>query len=341
MGVKHIWILGKHTFLGYRDDHGTRLAAAISYYALFSLIPLIIFVVSVFGFVLRNNAVQKDVIDQILSFLPLSETSGRSSVETALNNVKNISGFAAVLSLLLTLWTSSAMFGALRGSLNQVFRTEEHRPFFQAKLLDFAQVGGIAILMLSSIALTALIRTAQSLSNEHLGPLAGGNPLWAVALLLGPALISFAAFVVLYRIVPARHPRWIAAIVGGGLAALLFELLKNTFAIYVANFNNFDVVYGSLAGVLLFLLYTFLACNIVMIGGEVTATMGRMLVGEYASEFAPSPPGPPLASRALHGLVGLFVHRSQPVRSAEPVRNAEPVRHAEPVHQREPVEHRK
>jgi membrane protein len=327
--LKHSWVLAKHAFFGFRDDRCTRLAAAISYYVLFSIVPLTIFMVSVFGFVLNSETVRKNVVDQVLDFLPLSETSGRSSVENTLNNVKNISGFAAVLSLLLTLWTSSAMFGAIRGSLNQVFRTDEHRPFFQAKLLDFAQVGGIALLMLSSIALTALIRTAQSLSNEHLGPLAGGNPLWTVALLVGPAVISFAAFVVLYRIVPAQHPRWLAAITGGALAAVLFELLKNTFAIYVANFNNYDVVYGSLAGVLLFLLYTYLACNIVMIGGEVTATMGRMLGGEYAAEFAAGPPGPPLTSRIWRALKGLFV------------RHGEPMRHGEPVRQREPVEHRK
>lgn len=315
-------MLAKHAFFGFRDDRGTRLAAAIAYYVLFSIVPLTIFIVSVFGFVLNSHTVRTTVVDQILAFLPLSETTGRTSVENTLNNVKNISGFAAALSLLLTLWTSSAMFGAIRGSLNQIFRTEEHRPFFQAKLLDFAQVGGIALLMLSSIALTGAIRTAQSLSSSYLGPLAGGNPLWSIALLLGPAAISFVAFVVLYRIVPAEHPRWLAALAGGGFAAALFELLKNTFAVYVAHFNNYDVVYGSLAGVLLFLLYTYLACNIVMIGGEVTATTGRMLTGEYAAEFAAGPPGPPITSRLLRWLKGLFVHQAAPHRPPESIERA-------------------
>ena len=206
MSVKHIWILAKHTVLGYRDDHGTRLAAAISYYALFSLIPMIIFVVSVFGFVLRNNTVQKDVIDQILSFVPLSETSGRSSVQTALNNVKNISAPAAALSLIATLWTASAMFAAVRTSLNTVFGVEEHRPFFQSKLLDFAQVGGVALFLVSSIAFTAFIKTVQALSDQHLGGIAGNNPAWTVAFLLGPAAVSFLAFLLLYRVVPESRP---------------------------------------------------------------------------------------------------------------------------------------
>jgi membrane protein len=315
MSVRHIWILVKHTILGIRDDHCTRLAAAISYYALFSLIPLIIFLVSVFGFVLKNHSVQKDVIDQILSFLPLSETNGRSSVETALNNVKNISAPAAALSLVVTLWTASAMFAAVRTSLNTVFGVEEHRPFFQSKLLDFAQVGGVGLFLLGSIAFTAFIKTVQALSNQHLGGLAGDNPAWTVALLLGPAAVSFLAFLLLYRIVPASRPTFLEALPGAFTAMLLFETLKNSFAIYVANFNNYDVVYGSLSAVLLFLLYMYLSFNIVLIGGEVSSVVSKMERGLYDPELRPHGGGPSVSmrTRLLRMVKGLFVPQ-RPVR---------------------------
>ena len=177
---------------------------------------------------LRNESVKGEVVDQIVSFLPLSESNGRTSVVNALNNLKNISGPAAALSLIVTLWTSSAMFGAIRTSLNTVFDVDEHRPFFQGKLLDFAQVGGVGLFLILSIAFTASLRTAQSLSGEHLGPLAGDNPGWNVALILAPAVFSLVAFLVLYRIVPAMRPTLPEALPGALVAMVLFELLKNT-----------------------------------------------------------------------------------------------------------------
>jgi membrane protein len=337
--LKRLWVLVKHAAFGFRDDRCTRLAAAVSYYALFSMVPLAIFLVSVFGFVLNNASVRKVVIDQILSLLPLSEANGRTTVENTLNNVKHISGPAAALSLLVTLWTSSTMFGAIRGSLNTVFRVDEHRPFFQGKLLDLAQVGGIALFLVGSMVLTGLVKTVQSLSSEHLGPIAGDTPLWTVAFLLVPAAVSFVAFLALYRIVPAARPTVLEALPGALIATILFELLKNTFAIYVANFNNYDVVYGSLAAILLFLLYTYLSSNILLIGAEVSATFSRLERGEYADEFAPGPPGPPMLARIGGAAKGLFVRQHHDV-VPKPQPAPKPPRPGPAEHAGEPTQRR-
>ena len=103
---------------------------------------------------------------------------------------------------------------------------------------------------------------------------------------------------------PASHPRLRDVLPGALLATLLFEVLKNSFAIYVANFNNFDVVYGSLAGALLFLLYTFLASNILLIGAELTRTMERYHNHELDAELFPPEPRPPVTTRALRAREG-------------------------------------
>ena len=101
-------------------------------------------------------------------------------------------------------------------------------------------------------------------------------------------MLTLVTFVLLYRIVPASHPRWRDVLPGALLATLLFEALKNSFAFYVANFNNFDVVYGSLAGALLFLLYTFLSSNILLIGAELTRTLERYHNHELDAEIFPA-----------------------------------------------------
>lgn len=306
---RRIWILTKHTYLGFARDNCTQLAAAISYYVLFSIVPLAILTVSVLGLVFGSGEVRTDIVNRVLDVVPLSQTEGRSAVESAIDSVKRVSGPVAALGLLGTLWTASAVFASIRKSLNTVWGVEEHRPWAQAKLVDLAQVGVLGAILLASLVLTGVLRAARHLSAAYVGPLANRNPLWEVPPILLPALLTFATFALMYRIVPAVRPRWRDALPGALFATLLFEALKNSFAFYVANFNNFDVVYGSLAGALLFLLYTFLSSNILLAGAELTRTLERYHAHELDAEIFPVDPQPPVATRALRAVKGLFVRQ--------------------------------
>jgi membrane protein len=111
----------------------------------------------------------------------------------------------------------------------------------------------------------------------------------------------------LYRIVPARHPRWRDVLPGALFATILFEALKTSFAFYVANFNNFDVVYGSLAGILLFLLYTWLSANILLLGAELSRTMQRYWAGDLDAEIYPTEAMPPVSTRVYRAVRALFL----------------------------------
>jgi membrane protein len=304
---RRIWILTKQTYLSFARDNCTQLAAAISYYVLFSIIPLAILTVSVAGLVLGSEDVRTSITNRILDAVPLSETEGRSAVESALDSVKRVSGPVAALGLLGTLWTASAVFASIRKSLNTVWGVDEHRPWAQAKLVDMAQVGVLGAILLASLVATGVLRTIRQISAEHVGPLANRNPLWELPPIFLPALLTLTTFVLLYRIVPASHPKWRDVLPGAALATLLFEVLKDSFAFYVANFNTFDVVYGSLAGALLFLLYTFLASNILLAGAELTRMLERYHNHELDAEIFPAEPPPPVTTRMLRALRGLFV----------------------------------
>jgi membrane protein len=207
------------------------------------------------------------------------------------------------------LWTASAVFASIRKSLNTVWGVEEHRPWAQAKLVDLAQVAVLGAMLLASLVLTGVLRAARHLSAAYVGPLANRNPLWGVPPIVLPALLTFATFALMYRIVPATRPRWRDALPGAMLATLLFEVLKDSFAFYVANFNNFDVVYGSLAGALFFLLYTFLSSNILLVGAEFTRTMERYHRHELDAEIFPVDPPTPVTTRALRAVKGLFIRQ--------------------------------
>lgn len=308
MGRK-LWIITKQTYFGYIGDNCNQLAAAISYYVLFSILPLAIFIVSIFGLVLSSNDLRNAIVDRVLETVPLTQTEGRSAVIDALDNVKRVSGPVAALGLIGTLFTASSVFASIRKSLNTIWKVQEQRPFAQAKLVDFGQVGLLGVMLLASMFATAVLRLIRHTSAKYVGPLAGSNPFWQLPPIVVPAILTLVTFLLLYRIVPAVRPRWRDIIPGALLATLLFEALKNSFAFYIANFNNFDVVYGSLAGALLFLFYTFLSSNILLIGAEVSRTMQRYHAGELDAEIYPAVPPPPVSTRVISAVKGLFVRQ--------------------------------
>jgi len=302
------WILLKRVWRGYNDDNCSQLAAAISYFVLFSIIPLAIFAVSIFSLVLGADA-REEIIDAILDAVPLTQTEGRDALEEAFGNARAVSGPVAAFALLATLWTASSVFGSIRRALNIIWRGEDFHPFFQGKLIDFVQVGVLTAILVSSMVLTGVLRTVREISAEQFGPLANESPLWEVPPIVLPAILSFATFALLYHLVPAVRPSWRDVLPGALLATVLFEALKNSFAFYVANFNNFDVVYGSLAGALLFLFYTFLSANILLVGAIVARVWEGYRRGEYDAEIHPEAPGPTLTEQALRAVKGLFVRQ--------------------------------
>ncbi len=304
-----LWVLTKHTLLGFAKDNCTQQAAAITYYTLFSIAPLAIFSIAMLGLFFNGEDVRNQVVDWVLEILPLSDPEGRESVTDVVAQVQDVSATVAVIGLFVTLWASLAVFASIRRALNTVWGTAEHRPWAQGKLIDLLQVGVVSVVLLGSIVLTGFVRTVREVSARHVGPLASDNNLWELPGIVGPALLTYAAFALLYRIVPAAHPRWRDVLPGAVLGTLLFEVLKNSFAFYIANFNSFDLVYGSLAGLLIFLFYMFLASNILLIGGELVATLGEYHAGAYEAEINPPEPLPPVSTRMLRAMKGLFVRQ--------------------------------
>jgi membrane protein len=306
---KTIWVFTKQTWIFFSRHNCPQQAAAISYYVLFSIIPVAILSVSIIGFVLTNEERRSDLVNEILDTIPLTQTEGRDEVESALDTVQRVSGVAAAVSIVATIWASSGMFGSIRRALNIVWSADEHRPWAQGKLVDFAQVGGLSAILFGSIVLTGLMRAIREASADYAGPFANENFFWEIPAILIPAAVSFATFALLLKVVPAAHPRWRDVLPGAFFATIVFEALKNTFAIYVANFNNFDVVYGSLAGVLLFLFFTYLASNILLMGAELSHTFWRYHTGALEDLIHPKVPQPTAMQQLTRALKGLFVRQ--------------------------------
>ena len=280
--MRRLLILTVRSIQKFGDDRCTHMAAAISYYALFSLFPLLILMVSIFGIFLQSSSLQKDLVDHVLEFLPLTADKGRNEVRDAIDAIAGISIPLSMVGLLGLAWSASAMFGAIRTSLNTAWDIKTPRHFVNQKLLDLGMMAGIGVFFLLSIGTTAFLRTTQEVSSDVLGPLSSNTAfLWRVIPYLMPAIFSFGAFVLLYRFVPAAPIRIGDVWPGALIAAIFFETIKNGFSFYVANFGHYDVVYGSLGAVVALLFWMYLSAVALLFGAEVASEYPRVMSGKY------------------------------------------------------------
>jgi membrane protein len=252
---------------GFGAHHCTLLAAGIAYYALFSFIPLMTLTLALFGFVMRDPQSQQNAVNRILQTMPL----GQNLIFDSIRTVSGQSGSLSVIGLIGVIWASSGMFAAIRSALDVTWEAEQRHGFLRQKVVDLLAALGVGLVMVISLGATIAGHFAQTLALRTGSSLAGPTQT-AVSLLalLVPALLSFAVFLVIYRKVPnVRHRArvWPGAL----LATVLFELGKHAFALYVSHFNHYQMVYGVLGGVMLFMLWTYVAANILLLGAELAA----------------------------------------------------------------------
>jgi membrane protein len=258
------------------EDHGRQAgataAAAMSYYALLSLFPLLVAVVAIVGWAIRDPALQAQVVDAIVDQLP-SNANLRPQVEAVVGDVaRTQNGLLGILGVLGSLWTASGIVGALRRALNRAFDVPGTRSFVHGKALDLLGVLGVLGLSLLSVAATAALGVLRAAADDRFRS-AASNLAWALVYLLLPLALSYVTFLVVYRLVPNREVRGAPLWLGASLAAAGFELAKAGFGLYVVNFGRYAEVYGALGGVVAFLVFVFVVANIVIFAAELTAEL--------------------------------------------------------------------
>jgi len=254
------------------DDHCPQLAAAISYYTLFALFPLVILAAGLFGLVQGTDTARENIVDLVTENVALT-ASGRESLESSLQNVAQNAGLFSFLGVIGLVFSASGVMGAIRNAINAAFDIDERRPALHGKLVDIGLVGLVGVVTGISLSLT-LIRSLVP-------DLGGGDWIVGAGFALVPIAINFAVFAFLYRFLPATdvHLRdiWPGALV----AALLYEAAKLGFAFYVAHFGNYGAVYGPAATIVVFLFFVFVASNVFLFGAEVASEWPRVHGGAY------------------------------------------------------------
>jgi membrane protein len=281
-------------------DRCPQFAAAIAYRVLFSLFPLTILLVSVFGLVLQDDELRRRVVDFLIEILPVSE-EGRAEVERSIEGIATPLSAIGLVSLAALLWGASGMMASLRLGLEAALKVERGRPPVHAKLVDFVAVLGAGTLVLLVVGLS----TAGAFLGSVLDRLAeqAGLDAHPAAMLLRDgvqvAVIGLTALL-LYRFVPARRIRPRDALAGAALTALSIWGATKLLSFVFSDVFRTNLIYGSLAGVMTFLFFVYVIALLLLLGAEFA----------YAWSLPPSPsgpPGPPLKERLTVLVRALFV----------------------------------
>lgn len=257
-------------------DRGPDMAGSLTYYGVLSLFPALLVVISLLG-VFGQGARTVDAVMDLLSDVAPAEILDpvRGPIESLVTTPT--AGLALVVGVVVALWSSSRYVWALGRAMNQVFEVEEGRPLWRvlpaglgltAMLIVLVAVGGLALVFTGPVA--AMVGGWIGLGRTAVA-------VWEVAMWPAVLVTATLALALLYRFAPnvsGRRFRWIS--LGAAAALAIIAVATAGFSFFVLNFSNFNEVYGSLAGVIVFLLWLWLVNIAVVYGARLDAEVIRV-----------------------------------------------------------------
>lgn len=257
-------------------DDATHMAAGVAYYAVLSLFPLTIGLISLLGLILDSDALESELFNFFQSYLPGS----KSLLSANINAAGNIRGFLGVVSFLGLFWSASLLFGAITRVVNRAWDIHEDRPFYIDKLRHILMAFSVAPLFLMSIGTTASLHVLATNDVPVIGRVEflDNNVINIITRPL-PFLFTLAIFLMIYKFTPNTRTYWRYVWPGALLGAILFEVSKTVFVFYLDNFADYERVYGSLASLIILLAWTYVSGIILIAGAEFSSEYERMRLG--------------------------------------------------------------
>ncbi|GAA1996961.1 YihY/virulence factor BrkB family protein [Catenulispora subtropica] len=264
----------KHAGAASREDELLDRAAALTYYGFLAVFPTLLLAVSVLGLI--SSSAANTVLDNVQKLAP---GSLRDVLRTAITQVRagrNTGGTLAIAGVAGALWSASGYVGAFIRASNVVYDAREKRPVWKTTPLRI----GLTLLMMVTSTISVVIvvftgplaeRTAEIIGLGHTALTVWSILKWPILVLLVAAMI-----VLLFWAAPSirgRRFHWISP--GSALAVILWLILSGVFAAYIANFASYNKTYGTVAGVIVFLLWLWLSNLAILLGLEFDAQLAR------------------------------------------------------------------
>jgi len=254
------------------EDHGSDLAAAIAFYAFFSIFPLLLGVIAAAGYFFETELARAQLYGSLDEILPGSVDLVRQNLES----VVRARGALGVIGVLGLFWSGSAAFGAITRGVNRALGAKRSRPYLLARLRYVLNTLVVSMLLLLSVSVTAALEIVANLDLELLARL-GIDPgtLTRLGGSLAGVLFAFLTYALIYKATPYVETRWRQVLPGALLGAALFELGKHGFLFYLSRVADFEAVYGPLSSIIVLLLWLYLSALVLIFGAEYNIVRWR------------------------------------------------------------------
>ncbi|HET9198882.1 MAG TPA: YihY/virulence factor BrkB family protein [Solirubrobacterales bacterium] len=266
----------KRTLTEFREDNLTDWAAALTYYGLLSLFPALIAMVSLIG-IFGDPQTTTSKLTEIIT--EIGPESGAETFEGPIKSItenQSAAGFAFVLGLAAALWSASGYVGAFTRASNIVYETPEGRPFWKLRPLQIAVT--LAMIVMMALLAIGLVLTGPVVEAvaDPIGLSGTAVDVWNVAKWPVMAAIFILMVDVLYYTTPNVKIRGFKWVTPGALVAIVvWAIASALFALYVSNFGSYDKTYGTLAGLVVLLLWFWITNLAILFGHQMNAERER------------------------------------------------------------------
>lgn len=249
-------------------DAGSFLAATISYYALFSIFPLLLLAISAAGFFLAEASVMDEILDYTKEVLPQFSSVVRDNVESISTN-RESTGLVGLVALV---WIGTAVFDALAYAMNRVWDVKAVRHIFWSKLLSVAGVISVILILLFTTMLSTVLEAFQAYWRQTFS---AAPPLQTFGLVtfLAVQSITFSALVIIYAVTPNINLRFKDVWPGAAFTTVVLEVAKRLFVVYTSRVARFNAIYGSVGVIVGLLFWLYIMGMILVLGAEINAAL--------------------------------------------------------------------
>lgn len=291
-GLKKIILLFKQSVFDFLDDNAMKFSAALSYYTIFALPPLMLLIISASGFIFEEQEVANFFYDQLKDMVGPNTTT---EIQNAMSNVQlnRKSGYiTTIIGVGILLFSASGVFAEIQSSINYIWGLaakpdKSIARLVKNRLLSFAMIGSVGFVLLVSLMINSIV----SLLYSYLGNFFGEETLSLVKLLNNVVvfLIITILFVLIFMTLPNGKLRWKDAFIGAGFTAVLFMIGKFGIGWYLGNTAS-SSLYGAAGSVTVMLIWVYYSAMILYFGAEFTKNYailyGRKIVpGPYSIEI--------------------------------------------------------
>jgi len=261
----------------FNQDHCPAFAAALSFFALLSVVPLLLVALAALGFALQDPAQARAYLENVVAqVLPGSaartaarELMDQIKIEQQVETLMASRGVAGLVGVLTLVWASIQIFVNGATAMNAAWQVEERRSWVRQRLVALGLLLGAGALFLLSLIPSSGPELLRNLRIPWLG-LPEQVP-WYVDLLfvLVAVALNAAMFTVIYRFLPATEVTWKQAAIGGAAMGGLWELAKRGFTFYLATYGSRNAMYGALGGLMILVTWIYYTSMLLLLGAEV------------------------------------------------------------------------